>query len=297
MSGFGPERQRSPTEESKEPIQQMHPKPDILDDRSHTLPPLARLRDLGAFSSRNTTKGALLNEAFLLFRTMREHGSTVADLRENALRGQAFPRASFENRQRIWDCIHHRYFAPGIPWVFNSLATATVSGVGSSDFVSLAYLYFSLRDRLTFAFVTGVLWERWQARSLAVSVADVLKFLDGESKNHPVVKKWSPSTRTKIAQSTLAALRDFGVLHGIQSKQIQRPAVSSEAVFHLLCILLAEGRHGRAVIEAPDWRLFLWSDDDAAKALAELAQRRWIRFERGGRTVILELVRNPEVST
>jgi hypothetical protein len=258
---------------------------------------LARLRDVGEFSSRNTSKGALLNEAFLLFKAMRENSSTVADLRESSLRGQAFPRASFENRQRIWDCIHYRYFAPNIPWVSNSLAAATLLGVGSPDFTSLAYLYFSLRDHLTFALVTEVLWERWRARSLAISVADVLEFLDGEAKNHPATKKWSPSTRTKVAQSTLSALRDFGVLNGIYSKQIQRPAVASETVFHLLCVLLAEGRHGRAVIEAPDWRLFLWSEDDAANALAELAQRRWIRFERGGRTVILELIRIPEVAT
>jgi hypothetical protein len=275
----------------------MYSIPNSLDDRSHTLPALARLRDVGEFSSRNTSKGALLNEAFLLFKAMREKSSTVAELRESALRGQAFPRASFENRQRIWDCIHYRYFAPGIPWVPASLAAATVSGVGAPDFVSLAYFYFSIRDLLTFTLVTQVLWERWCARSLAISVADVLKFLDGEAEDHPAIKKWSPSTRTKVAQSNLAALRDFGVLHGVYSKQIQRPAVSSETVFHLLCILLAEGRHGRAVVEAPDWRLFLWSEDDAAKALAELAQRRWIRFERGGRTVILELIRIPEVGT
>ena len=281
----------------KEPTQKMHSIPTTLVDRSNALPSLVRLRDVGEFSSRNTSKGALLNEAFFLFKTMRENGCAVADVRENALRGQAFPRASFENRQRIWDCIHYRYFAPGIPWVFNSLAAATLAGVGSPDFISLAYLYFSLRDHLTFALVTEVLWERWRARSLAVSVADVLKFLDGESQNHPAIKKWSPSTRTKVAQSTLAALRDFGVLNGIYSKQIQRPAISPETVFHLLCVLLAEGHHGRAVIEAPDWRLFLWSEDDAAKALAELAQRRWIRFERGGRTVILELIRIPEVAT
>jgi hypothetical protein len=94
----------------------------------------------------------------------------------------------------------------------------------------------------------------------------------------------------------LAALRDFGVLNGIYSKQIQRPIVSAETVFHLLCVLLTEGHHGREVIEAPDWRLFLWTEDDVGKALADLAQRRWIRFERGGRTVILELVRVAEVS-
>ena len=267
----------------------------IVETASNGISLLAQLRDVSEFSSRNTTKGALLNEAFLIFKALRENAATVAELRENALRGQSFPRASYENRQRIWDCIHYRYFAPGIASVAAGLAAATASGVGSPAFVSLAYLYFSLRDHLTFDLVTRLLWERWCARSLIISVGDVLEFLDVQSSEHPVVKKWSPSTRTKLAQSILAALRDFGVLRGRYNKQIQRPAASPETVFQLLCVLLSEGHHGRAVIEAPDWRLFLWSEDDAAKALADLAQRRWIRFERGGRTVILELIRTSEV--
>lgn len=212
-----------------------------------------------------------------------------------ALRGQMLPPCSYENRQRIWDSLHYRYFAPGLQWITRGLASASASGANSPEFVSLAYLYFALRDRLTFDLVTILVWERWLARSLTISSADVVGFLEHAASQHPAVSKWSESTRTKLASSILAALRDFGLLRGIYAKQIQRPVVAPETVFHLLCILLAEGSHGRAVVEAPDWRLFLWSEDDAAKALAELAQRRWIRFERGGRTVILELIRTPEV--
>ena len=236
----------------------------------------------------------MVKDALTLFSAMRERSPSIKDLRETALRGQIFPGASFENRQRIWDCLHYRYFAPDLSWITASLAAATTAGGGSPDFLSLAYLYFALRDRLTFDLVTRLIWERWRVRSLAFSVADALAFLDRESENHPNARKWRPSTRTKLAQSILAALRDFGVLGGIYSKKILQPAVSPETVFHLVCVLVAEGHFGRAVIEAPDWRLFLWSEDDTAKALAELAQRRWIRFERGGRTVILELIRNPE---
>lgn len=259
--------------------------------------PLARVRDEGDFSSRNTSKGALLSEAFLLFKTMREAGFTIPDLRESALRGQMFPRSSYENRQRIWDNLHYRYFVSEIAWIPAGLGAATTAGANSPDFVSLAYVYFALRDHFTFDLVTQLIWKRWCARSLTLSVGDVLHFLEQQSDRHPAVRKWTPSTRTKLAQSTLAAMRDFGLLRGIHAKQIQGPVVSPETVFHLLCVLLAEGHHGREVIEAPDWRLFLWAENDTAKALADLAQRRWIRFERGGRTVILELIRVPKVGT
>lgn len=264
-------------------------------DASAASPAIVRLRDVEAFSSRNTSKGALIQHAFIAFSAMREQRLSVGLLREAVLRGQMFPRSSYENRQRIWDCLHYRYFAPEIESIPASLSAAAAVGANSPDFVSLAYLYFALRDHLTFALVTRLLWDRWCVRSLTISVSDVLGFLDRESFDSPVIKKWASSTRTKLAQSILAALRDFGVLRGLYNKQIQRPPVSPETVFHLLCVLLAEGLHGRAVIEAPDWHLFLWSEDDVAKALADLAQRRWIRFERGGRTVILELIRNPEV--
>lgn len=256
---------------------------------------LSRVRDFGDYSSRNTSKGALLRDAATLFGAARQLEVSTDDLRETALRGQMLPPGSYENRQRIWDSLHYRYFAPGLPWITRGLASASASGANSPEFVSLAYLYFALRDRLTFDLVTSLIWKRWLVRSLAISSADVVGFLEQAASQHPTVSKWSESTRTKLASSILAALRDFGLLRGIQAKQIQRPVVAPETVFHLLCILLAEGCHGRAVIEAPDWRLFLWSEDDAAKALAELAQRRWIRFERGGRTVILELIRTPEV--
>jgi len=277
------------------------PSPSEFDDNikaSEAIPVeglLATLRDGGVFTSRNTSKGALLSESLAVFGLLRRKAMSVSELRDSVLRGQMFPRASYENRQRIWDSLNHRYLTPCFGWVAHSLAIATASGIASPDYVSLAYLYFALRDRLTFAIVTQLIWKRWCARSLTISVPEVLEFLERETVESSTVKKWSPSTRTKLAQSILAALRDFGVLRGIYTKQIQRPIVSAEAVFHLLCVLLAEGCHGRAVIEAADWLLFLWSEDDVAKALADLAQRQWIRFERGGRTVILELIRTPEV--
>src|SRR4051812_32680973 len=95
------------------------------------LVPLKRVRDTGAYSSRNTSKGALLKEAFTIFRGMREDKMNPGELRGNALRGQMFPGTSFENRQRIWDNLHYRYFAPGVPWITTSLAAATTAGANA----------------------------------------------------------------------------------------------------------------------------------------------------------------------
>jgi hypothetical protein len=97
----------------------------------------------------------------------------------------------------------------------------------------------------------------------------------------------------KVAGNVLSALRDFGLLTGVQRKTVQRPVVAQEVVLHLCRLLDAEGLRGRTLLEARDWRLFLWDVQDTSQALAQLAQRGELRFERSGRTVELDVPRHP----
>lgn len=256
---------------------------------------LATIRERGAYSSRNSSKGALLNEAQIIFSAIRS-GKEVEDVRREIMEARLFQKASFENRCRIWDLLKFRYFAPKSNWIISALAEASSKGARSPEFTSLAYLYYALRDRMVFDFVTGPIWRMWLDRSRAVGTTTFFEFLKATFPDHPEVKRWREATRAKVGQSNLAALRDFGLLQGVQNKQIQRPTANLETAFHLLCVLKAEGHHGRSVLEAPDWRLFLWGESDVTDALHRMALARWIRFERGGRTVILELIREPEVN-
>ena len=263
--------------------------------KSTALAGLTEARDRSPLSSRNTSKGALIEEIFGVFSAVRK-GLPIGEIRKATLTGEILRKSSFETRRKIMNAITHRYFWPNSEWSVRCLASATENGVRSPAFVSLAYLYYALRDRLTFEFIVGPVWERWRNRSTSLSPVEVLAFLDHQATNEPLIRKWRESTRNKLASNALTALREFGVLQGVYSKQIRKPATSAETTFHLLCILLAEGLEGRSVVEAPDWRLFLWSESEVAHALSELSQKRWIRFEKSGRTVMLELVRQPEVS-
>ena len=79
-------------------------------------------------------------------------------------------------------------------------------------------------------------------------------------------------------------LRDsltYDFVTGKSIKHIRRPAVSEEATYHLLCILFAEDKSGKAIIDSTDWRLFLWDGNDVSHALNRLSQKKWIRFEKG----------------
>jgi hypothetical protein len=254
---------------------------------------LSHIRDVTPASSRNTSKGALIRETYAVFRAVRA-GLPISEIQQAILHAEVLQKTSYETRRKIWNAIHYRYLSACPAWVGYALAAATQHERQSPEYLSLAYLYFALRDRLVFDFVTRPVWDKWTQKITVLEQSDFLLFLEQQAELFPGIKKWRESTRHRLASANLAALRDFGILRGVRKKRLQRPSITAETVFHLLSILSAEGLEGRALIEAPDWHLFLWSEEDIAQALTNLAQKGWIRFEKAGRTVHLQLLQGSE---
>lgn len=236
----------------------------------------------------------MVGEVHSVFQSIHQ-GLPVEEVRSALIEGKLCRKSAYETRRKIWDALKHRYLSVLPEWSVQGLVEASVYGRDSIEFRSLAYLYYVLRDQLVFQLLCKEVWPRWQQRLTLIDRADVLAFLAELQDDHPKILKWRESTRKKVASNMLSSLRDFGLLRGIQKKHIQQPPVSSEAVFHLLCILMAEGRRGISILEAPDWHVFLWSNVEVAMAMGDLSQKRWIRFEKAGRTVILELIRMPTI--
>lgn len=246
-------------------------------------------RDLGAVSTRNSSKGALVAESQAVFRAFSPH-TPLEEFRDQCLRGTILRQRARETRHRIWEALHWRFLAWNPPqWVLAELVDAARTDSSSPRFVGLLYVHYARRDRLTFDFVTGKLCEMWQSKAVEVRRNDVLDFLAAYEDDHPQVKSWRESTRKKLAGNILSALRDFGLLKGVQRKVIQQPIVQPEVVMHLCRLLYGEGLRGRTLLEARDWRLFLWEPHHAAGALARLAQRGKLLFERSGKSVVLEV--------
>ncbi len=248
-------------------------------------------RDLGPLSSRNSSKGALVAESHAVFRALAS-GLTIGEVRARCLGGRLLRQPAQETRQRIWEALQWRFFEWNPPaWILQDLMDASQTDLTSPRFVGIVFLHSVRRDRLAFGFVTEKLWSLRRNGVRDVDRSDVMDFLAENIDRQPA--KWRESTRLKVAGNVLSALRDFGVLTGVRRKQLQRPVVSLEVALHLCRLLAAEGLRGRALLEARDWRLFLWDIQDTSHALSQLAQRGEIRFERSGRTVVLELPGRP----
>jgi hypothetical protein len=254
---------------------------------------LRNIRDKAAFSSRGTGKGALLEESYAVFKAV-EHGLPLAEVRSGVIDGKLFQKKSIATRRSIWMALRHRYLTAD-PYVVRSLANATQYGAQSLEYKSLGYLYYTLRDRTVFDLVTGPIWEKWRSGSSSLDPSDFISFVESLSAEHPSVKQWRESTKIRLGRNIFAALRDFGLLVGTQKKSIQQPGVSQETLFHLLSILDAEGLRGGSLLAARDWRLFLLTETQVVGHMVDLARNGWIRFERSGRVVILEMQRSLEI--
>jgi hypothetical protein len=247
----------------------------------------AVVRDTGPYSARNSSKGALIDEASRVFSALAR-GQAVETVRDQVLQGTLLTQRSRENRERIWTSIQQRYLIATTPWLTSLLADTSASGPHSREFVSLLYLLYALRDRLTFDFVTNILWAKGHEARPVISRHEVLDLLKQTAGRQPQIERWTESTRIKLAGSILTALRDFGVLEGQQKKVLGRPLLPLTTAEALLRVLTGEGCRGRQAIQDSTWRLFLLTERDVASTLAMLAQQGRIRFEKAGTTVVLE---------
>lgn len=255
---------------------------------------LDEIRDNDVLSARISSKGPLIDESYSILRAY-EIGSEIRHFRDKVVHGQILPHSSYHTRRTIWNHVYRRYFKHGNEWIINRLKESTNEGKNSREFLSLAYLYYVLRDRFTFLFITKRLWSIWQNKTIAIDVNDVLDFLVDISDDFLEVTHWRESTRRKLAQNTIRSLTTFGLLKGVKNRVIQQPSVSDEAVFHLLCILWDEGYRGKQLIEASDWRIFLFNEYNTSYMLNRLSMLGWIGFEKSGSTVMIDLKRKHEV--
>jgi len=245
------------------------------------------IRDNGSYSTRNTAKGALVAEAGQVFAALAG-GMAVEQIRDQVLDGEMLSQRSRNTRKGIWDRIHYRYLTHRIRWIIDAFVAALDVGSHSREFISLLYLHYALRDRLTYDFVTEVLWNKGFHNRPFIPRTEVLDLLDAKSEAHPEIQKWTETSRVKLAGAMLTALRDLGLFEGTQKKYLVRPSLPTPTAEHLLRILVAEGNRGRKILEDPTWRLFMLTEQEVANTLTQVAQESEVQFERVGSTVVLQ---------
>jgi len=128
-------------------------------------------------------------------------------------------------------------------------------------------LHTARQDVLLYNIIQRVVVSRWLTGDRELIPADIQRFLDDMQPVHPEVARWSHSTRVRLSQHALAAMRDFGLLQGKATKRIVEPIIPPSVAQHLIRLLKAEGIPPEQIAHHPDWQLWLWDTARAQKVI------------------------------
>jgi hypothetical protein len=132
-------------------------------------------------------------------------------------------------------------------------------------------------------------WTKWLAHDLTIGSEDSSRFFMELSQKNDSLPKITAESKGKLIRNTVSTLQDFGLVTGTKHRTISRPPVVPRTAFHLVRLLNNEGFSGKEIIEAKDWRIFLWDQQDVARMLTKLSHEKWIRYEKSGNIVNLEI--------
>ena len=178
-----------------------------------------------SYSSLNSSKGALLTEAKILFSYLAEDNE-LDSARQAVLHDNIFAKKAYQTRKKCWAVLHARYF-PGrestvayhpIVALFQAQASETMKR-------GVLYYHFALSDLVSYEATVELIYKLYRSGLKNIAPRDIHTFLDLKAIAHPEINTWSPQTRSSLVSHYLSAIRDFGILEGKAHKKIHRPTV------------------------------------------------------------------------
>ena len=142
----------------------------------------------------------------------------IAQNLDRARRENIFGKAS---RRRIEDILlifRQRYFDD--PDVGTALVTLTQGGAPDQWIDPLLYFFSAQNDRTLRDLVVDALYPRHRAGYTDLPIDVVVRAIRNWIAEDKTTTPWSDKTVLRVAQNSVAALRDFGVLEGTRRKQL-----------------------------------------------------------------------------
>jgi len=161
----------------------------------------------------------------------------------------------------------------------------------SIEIVRPIYYWITARSEpILYDFVVEEIVPKAKSMDVAVGVDDTERWVQKKSKSQG--RSWSRSVSIRVAQSMLAALRDFGILEGKAKKQIAPSYLPVESFAYLAFCLFKSGASGEKLIKHDDWRLFLLNQSVVERLFLDAHQSGFLRYEAAGRIHRLDFFAN-----
>lgn len=259
------------------------------------LPGRGRRADYGA--DMGSTLGAAVYSARII-----KAGALLPDLRALLLRWDGADDCAARlcqshalghgSQSRVRDVIHSafipRFVQSTPPNLWRPLAALERGGAPRDVIVSLHFHLAADAEALLSDFACWLHADR--GPGAPVVVEDVLRFLQHAPPERSPASRWSPEVAARVARGTLAALRDYGHLHGTQRKTLARPLVPTFAAAFMALHRRLQGVAAGRMLRDPMWRRFGLAERGVEHLLFDAHAHGWLEYRAAGSATRLEFV-------
>lgn len=157
-----------------------------------------------------------------------------------------------------------------------------VTGSASEKVQNWILYYEYSNDDLVRVLTQKFLYPEYQKGALSIRSGDIMSFLDELEKEHPEIGEWSEQTKEQVSKHYLAALKNFDLLEGQQTKEFKHVYPPDEIITYVLYTLFEQDTIAAdEIVNHNDWRLLLLSPEEVRGRLRELSSK-YIRYEKRG---------------
>jgi len=242
------------------------------------------------YSSRNSSKGALLAESEILFSYLAKNNCDVTLARNAVIRENILAKRTYQTRKRCWAVLHSRYFpnkfADGH---LNPIIAIYKTDPSETIKRGVLYYHYATSDLFTYEATTRLIYSLIHKGFTNISPRIINDFLDSRVESHPEIKNWAYTTRNRLVSHYLSALRDFGLLEGKFRKRIRRPEVPEVLFLYVATVLRDCGKSSRDILVSDDFKLFLLTPAEVEIRFVEAHRNKRIEFRKSGKIISLEL--------
>jgi hypothetical protein len=243
------------------------------------------------YTSRIIKASALIADTKLLL-TEWDLEQPVAENLDRARQENIFGKASRKRVRDILTIFRQRYFDDAD--IGAALVTLTQGGAPAQWLDPLLYFYAAQNDRTLRDLAVEVIYPRHLAGYTDLPTDYVVRAIQDWVAEGKTTTAWGDKTILRVAQNSLAALRDFGVLQGTVHKRIA-PIYLPTPSFALIALWLqGRERSGDLVLHSDDWKLFFLPVEGVERFFIEAHQEHLLSYYAAGSVVRIEFpVANP----
>lgn len=199
----------------------------------------------------------------------------------------------YASRSRVEDVLvilRQRYFDN--LEIGTALVTLVQGGAPAQWVDPLLYYYSVQNDETLRAIVLEVIATRQMSGRSDLTPEQVMSAIRGWVAEGKTTTSWNDETIGRVARNAIAALRDYGLLEGKQTKSISSIYLPVESFAFLAFDLWIRLRSGEKVLHSPEWKLFLLPLQAVERFFLEAHQERLLSYDVAGSVVRLEFAAN-----